>query len=188
MKKDWTATHAAFHGLVAWLDEGTEARGEAYVEMHSRLAAYFTRKRCASPDDLADETLTRVARRLSEEGAITDVPPAKYCYIVARFVFLEYLRGAGHDQLKGDVVEPRDLASGREDERVLDRLEHCLARLDARDRDLILDYYAGGSEERITRRRDLARRLELTLNALTIRASRLRERLRACLSSKEHEA
>src|SRR5205823_4590895 len=59
--------------------------------------------------------------------------------------------------------------------------EHCLARLDARDRDLILAYYAGGSEERITRRRDLARRLELTLNALTIRASRLRERLRASL-------
>jgi hypothetical protein len=36
--------------------------------MHHRLVAYFDRKNCSSPADLADETLNRVARRLEEEG------------------------------------------------------------------------------------------------------------------------
>lgn len=31
-------------------------------------------------------------RRLQEEGSITDTAPARYCYIVAKFVFLEELR------------------------------------------------------------------------------------------------
>src|SRR5258708_38252920 len=62
------------------------------MEIRRRLVLYFDRKNCAAPDDLADETLNRVARRLAEEGAITSGAPAHYCYIVARFVFLEHLR------------------------------------------------------------------------------------------------
>src|SRR5262245_6008855 len=66
--------------------------GEKYLEMRRRLVGYFDRKNCVSPDDLADETLNRVARRLEEEASIDDTESARYCYIVAKFVFLEYLR------------------------------------------------------------------------------------------------
>ena len=66
--------------------------GLKYLEMRRRLVSYFDRKNCATPDELADETLNRVARRLEEEGAIESETPARYCYIVARFVFMEYLR------------------------------------------------------------------------------------------------
>jgi hypothetical protein len=54
--------------------------------MRRRLVQYFDRKNCLRPDELADETLNRVARRLEEKGGITDTPPARYCYILARFV------------------------------------------------------------------------------------------------------
>ena len=60
--------------------------------MRRRLVVYFQRKRCLTPDDLADETLNRVTRRLEEQGSITDATPARYCYIVAKFVLLEHLR------------------------------------------------------------------------------------------------
>jgi hypothetical protein len=69
--------------------------------MRRRLVLYFQRKRCVTPDDLADETLNRVTRRLEEEGRITDAPPARYCYIVARFVLLEHLRSRAPAQSRG---------------------------------------------------------------------------------------
>src|SRR6202021_4073757 len=60
--------------------------------MARRVVCYFGHKQCVAADDLADETLNRVVRRLEEEGTITDATPAHYCYIVAKFVFLEHLR------------------------------------------------------------------------------------------------
>ncbi len=91
-KRDWVLTQSAFHRLLDWLDEGADSSGQRYLEMRQRLGLYFDRKNCPAPEELADETLTRVSRRLEEEGAITGDAPARYCYIVARFVFLEYWR------------------------------------------------------------------------------------------------
>jgi DNA-directed RNA polymerase specialized sigma24 family protein len=147
-----------------------------------------------SPDELADETLNRVARRLEEQGGIADTPPARYCYIVARFVFLEYLRGTEHSQTSLDKVKashlsafdlaaPKDLDGGIEaSERSLDCLDDCLRQLKADDRELILEYYRG-ERVRIEHRRELAVRLGVTANALSIRACRIRDRLEACVKA-----
>ena len=79
----------AFHRLLQWLDQGSDSQGERYVEIRDRLMIYFGRRNCPAPEDLADETLNRVARRLEEQVSIDDIVPAHYCYIVARFVLLE---------------------------------------------------------------------------------------------------
>src|SRR5438128_12012423 len=91
---EWSFTADSLHRLLNWLDGGTSADGHMYVEMRRRLRDYFARKSCGTAEDLADETLTRVARRLEEEGITQDETPARYCYIVARFVFLEHRREA----------------------------------------------------------------------------------------------
>jgi DNA-directed RNA polymerase specialized sigma24 family protein len=194
LTRDWTQTPKAFRHFLSWLDEGVDSDGERYVEMRRRLVSYFSRKRCLLPDELADETLSRVARKLEEQGSITDTPPARYCYIVARFVFLEYLRGADHRQTSLDygraVPEPTLVpasAAGDEgdaDETLLDRLDLCLRRLTAHDRTVILEYYSGDQQERIAHRRALAARLQLTPNALSIRACRIREALEACVNAR----
>lgn len=57
-----------FRQFLEWLDGGINSGCQRYFEMHHRLAAYFDRKNCSSPADLADETLNRVARLLEEEG------------------------------------------------------------------------------------------------------------------------
>lgn len=86
LKKNWTLTSDAFNRLLEWFDEGINSDGRNYLQMRERLVAYFDRKNCLTPDDLTDETLNRVARRL-EESVIESETPAKFCYITARFVF-----------------------------------------------------------------------------------------------------
>ena len=184
MKNAWVATAGTFRRLLEWLDEGVDSNGAKYLEMRRRLAWYFQRKRCLSPDELADETLNRVARRLDEEGAIANAVPAQYCYIVARFVFLEHIRATG-----AEGIAARELGADRgpaidrsSQERLLDCLDRCLQQLSEGDRELILDYYRAGARGKIESRRTLAARLVLTANALTVRACRIRDKLEACLS------
>jgi DNA-directed RNA polymerase specialized sigma24 family protein len=191
LKKDWTPTEPAFGKFLQWLDQGTESNGERYLQMRSRLVRYFDHKNCIPSDELADETLNRVARRLEEQGTISDAAPAQYCYIVAKFVFMEYLRQArpqtGDSEADFDTVAVARAAhqpSGESEpeEKRLDCLEHCLQELVTDDRKLILEYYRGEQQEKIRRRRELAARLALTLNALSIRACRIRVRLEACVN------
>jgi DNA-directed RNA polymerase specialized sigma24 family protein len=185
LKREWSLHHGAFRRLLDWLDEGADSHGAKYLEMRRRLVAYFGRKSCTAADDLADETLTRVARRLEEEGSIPD-PPARYCYVVAKFVFLESQRRADTAQVAlddrsfGALPEGKD-PDGESKQKLLDRLDGCLAKLDGDHRELILEYYCGEAREKIERRRALADRLGLTMNALSIRACRIRERLEACV-------
>jgi DNA-directed RNA polymerase specialized sigma24 family protein len=195
LKEGWSPAQSAFRHLLNWLDESVDSGGEKYLEMHRRLVSYFARKNCLSPDDLADETLTRVLRRLEEDAAIAEMPAARYCYITARFVFLEYLRGAEHkqislDELPGSRYSASGLATPSEpDDEVktrakrLDCLERCLLKLNADHRELICEYYHGERQAKIERRRELAARLGLTVNALTIRACRIREKLEACVKT-----
>jgi DNA-directed RNA polymerase specialized sigma24 family protein len=185
-KKDWTLTSGAFQRLLDWLDGSTDSSGEMYLEMRRRLADYFDRKNCTSPDELADETLNRVARRLEEEGAIVSDAPAHYCYIVARFVFLESLR----QQQPRESAETNDVRLAappdsseekQENERRWECLEHCMAEMDTDNRQLIINYYRGEQREKIQNRRAMAERLGITLNALSIRACRIRTTLEHCI-------
>jgi hypothetical protein len=48
---------------------------------------------------------------------------------------------------------------------------------------LIVEYYADDRRQKIERRRDLATRLGITMNALGIRAFRIRDGLMACVES-----
>ena len=186
LKRDWQPDKAAFDRLLAWLDEGTESGGERYLEMRDRLVDYFGRRDCPVPEDLADETLNRVARRLEETGSIDDVVPARYCYILAKFVFLEWLRRPGRIELVAQSAEAVVAPGVREraaDERTFSCLEQCLQSCSAADRALILDYYQTTTGSARENRRQLAQRLGISPNSLAIRACRIRSRLEACVRS-----
>jgi RNA polymerase sigma factor (sigma-70 family) len=194
-RRGWTLSREALQRLLNWLDGDTHSDGDAYVEMRRRLRDYFTRKNCRTADDLADETLTRVARRLEEEGITRDETPARYCYIVARFVFLEHVREAkAHAMVPPTAGEVGPHASAlsaahaegaAEDavrrERLLTCLETCLQELDPLNRRIITRYYIGTERVKIDNRRELAESLGLSPNALAIRASRIRKQLEACV-------
>jgi DNA-directed RNA polymerase specialized sigma24 family protein len=189
-KQDWALTARSFHRLLEWLGGGGEPADRSYLEIRRRLIAYFDRKNCRDPEDLADEALNRVARRLEEEGTIDSDVPARYCYIVARFVFLEHRRA---DRKRNDALNelrrqplrsgeaPDAVAQRSVEEQTLECLRRCIGSLDRDSRQLILGYYTGEARAKIDARRALADGHRITLNALGIRACRIRGTLGACV-------
>lgn len=179
----------SFTRLLQWLDEGSDSKGERYLDMRRRLVDYFDRRNRPAPDVLADETFDRVARTLQETGYIKVTPPARYCYVVARFVLLEDIRASRRsvpfDEAR--VASTHGVLPMADDDGVLQRsvecLGRCLSRLKETDRSLIVEYYRDAKRERINRRRSLAERLGITMNALGIRAWRLRASLQLCVGA-----
>jgi DNA-directed RNA polymerase specialized sigma24 family protein len=194
LEKGRSIDRGAFRKFLDWLDLGIDSNGEKYLEIRRRLVQYFDRKNCALPDELADETLNRVARRLAEEGEIRDVTPAHYCYLVARFVFLEYQRRPDRSDISTEVLPGLPAAmpglpgSAESDaaevrEKRMDCLEQCLQTLQTGQRELIVEYYRGEGGARIEHRGVLAARLGVTTNALSIRACRIRTMLERCVKT-----
>ena len=191
LKKNWSLTPEAFEHLLEWLDEGVDSAGRKYLEMRQKLVAYFDRKNCLLPDDLADETLNRVARRIVEEGKIESDSPAKYCYITARFVFMEYLRSAEKNSVSFDEMPQHkkdkhlqtkeETDAGDIKEKMLGCLESCTEKLEDSKRKIILNYYYGEERVKIDNRRALAAKLGISVNALSIRACRIRNKLETCV-------
>ncbi len=189
-------TDTAFTRLLAWLDEGIDSHGERYLDMRSRLVAYFDRRNRRFADELADETLTRVGRTLETSGSIAVTPPARYCYVVARFVLLEDIRRerryvrVDQDRLTMiaayETVVADDTASSKE--RRLECLDRCLQMLRPDQQELAIEYYRDAKRQRIERRRGLAKRLGISINALGIRASRIRSALESCVGTCCQEA
>lgn len=186
LKKNWNLTEQAFGHLLRWLDADVDSHGESYLSMRSRLVTYFDRKNCTNPDDLADEVLNRVGRRLEEEGHIDTEAPAKYCYTVARFVFLEQLRSpAGREvPIEGIhvIAEDDGWEEARSRELAMDCLEQCSGALEDGQREMIIRYYSGEKGVKIAERKRLAEELGVSLNALGIRAFRIREKLEVCVT------
>ena len=180
----------SFTRLLRWLDDGSDSQGERYLEMRRRLVAYFDRRNRPAADTLADETFDRVSRTLEESGRINVTPPARYCYVVARFVLLEDIRRSRREvpfeETRPVLLQPQhrpDLPSQESSiDQPLDSLNRCLDKLKPEERHLIVEYYRDAKRDRINRRRDLARQLGISMNALAIRAWRLRANLERCVA------
>jgi DNA-directed RNA polymerase specialized sigma24 family protein len=181
--------HLAFTRLLDWLDNGVDSYGERYLEMRRRLTTYFDRRNRPFADDLADETLNRIGRTLQQDGEITVTPQERYCYVVAKFVLLEDVRreqrrvrdqDALHtltDSWQGHHASLTQEESVASSEARLESLDRCLQALEPDVREIIVEYYRDSGRERIARRRELAMRLGITMNALGIRVCRIRAAL-----------
>ena len=192
LREEPAITQLAFTRLLAWLDDGVHSNGERYLEMRRRLVSYFDRRNRPTAEELADETLNRVARTLAQTGAIATKPPARYCYVVAKFVLLEDVRRerrhipldeTWHTDSSRPAVRCGPDSGVMLKEQRLDCLDRCLQELKPEQRELIVEYYADERRQKIERRRELATRLGISMNALGIRAFRIRDGLMACVES-----
>jgi DNA-directed RNA polymerase specialized sigma24 family protein len=180
-KANWVLSQSAFQRLLSWLDENSDSVGQRYVEIRRRLVKYFDRKNCSYPQELADETLNRVARRLEEEGEIKGSSPVEFCFIIARYIFLESLRRRQHhESLQENLVSSHESQEEKE-QRHSDCLDRCLQALDPLEQELILSYYQGERRIRIENRKLIATKLGVSMNALNIRACRIRMKLESCI-------
>jgi DNA-directed RNA polymerase specialized sigma24 family protein len=84
--------HEPFARLLAWLNSDRELAVVKYEGIRRSLIKVFTARGCSNADELANETVNRVVKRIEtlEENYVGD--PALYFYGVARHVYCEYLR------------------------------------------------------------------------------------------------
>ena len=93
-KKDWSLTSEAFNRMLLSLAEDREAAGEKYEAIRAKLNKLFRWRGCASPDEYTDETIDRVARRLSD-GAELRTEPYLFFHGVALNVLREHWKQTG---------------------------------------------------------------------------------------------
>jgi RNA polymerase sigma factor (sigma-70 family) len=176
-KSKWSLTQEAFDLLLAQLDRDREEAGKRYEVLRGKLRKFFQWRGCTFPEDLADETINRVARNLETGEQIRNF--TAYCVGIARNVFLESLRTRQQQEALRASNNPSS-TSLEEDPRG-ECLEHCLRELSQENSQLIVKYYQENEESRIEARRNLAERLGIPPNALRIRAHRIRVRLQGCV-------
>jgi DNA-directed RNA polymerase specialized sigma24 family protein len=120
---DTYLTETAFARLLRWLDDGEDSDGAGYMKMRQRLVAYFERRGRTGADALVDETFNRIGHTLETSGVIAVRPPARYCFVAARYVFLEDVRRARRSVSFIDGIERISVVAQREFR--LECLERC---------------------------------------------------------------
>lgn len=178
---------AQFEGLLRRLDPDRERAGELYEGLRRKLIKFFEWNSCFPAEDLADETLDRVAEKLGEEF-IHDV--AAFASGVAKRVRQEAHKRdlrmvrvpdvAREENFFMDPKSPeREVQDKMDGERRAKCLHICTQRLSDRDRELFFRYY-NTTGERIQYRLTLAKTMGLAIGTLRVRVNRLRDELEKC--------
>jgi len=172
----------AFDRLLACLDTDRERAGEVYNKIRGKLISYFECRDCPFPEDHADETINRVARKLESGEEIRD--PATYVYGVARMLLLEIRKERGKQQSAIEHLSRSEADSPDEndDELRVECFKNCLARLTPENRGMITQYYEGERRMKIENRKRLSERLAIPINTLRIRVFRIRTELESCVT------
>lgn len=179
-------TPEAFEALLRQLAPERERAGELYEIIRHKLVRLFEWRGCASPEDLADVTFNRVARRLAEGVELQSNDPYGYFCGVAHLIYKEVLRKAAREHralMSGDWPPPAAEEDEPSDAR-LECLRRCLAELPPDQRDLVLRYHHGKNdpgESNIRNRQQLASEAGIPMNALRIRVHRVRRKLETCV-------
>ncbi len=182
-KKEYVLTGEAFAKLLAFLDADPEQAGEKYETTRRMLIKFFDWRGALLLEELADETLNRVTRKIDEGDEIRDF--LNYCYGVARLVFLESLKRPDRKREPLEDLEPILAAPAEkpeEEDQQYECFEGCLESLPSESREIITQYYQDEKQDKIDHRKKLAERLGIPLNALRSRAQRMRDRLEKCVS------
>ena len=194
LRKDWTLTGDAFNGLLAHFDEDAERAAEKYELARAELIRLFRYRGCNSFNELADETINRVTRKIEEGEIIPAQELTAYFYGVARNVLREYQRNPESSAAAIEELSPSDHPSENPEklievrdsrvrsERRFQCFEECMRNLPPETRRLIVSYYEGEEGVKIKNRRALAEEMGISLNSLRIRLHRVREKLEKCAS------
>jgi DNA-directed RNA polymerase specialized sigma24 family protein len=180
-----TVTQAEFDSLLAWLNPDRDLAGRKYKTIHSGLVRIFVSRGFNDAEDLADETINRVIRRLPDIREIFVGEPAQYFCGIARNIIRE---NNCRREIVCNIVDVRvELKPDEEEEH--DCLDHCLQDLPTGKRDLILEYYLYDGHEKIEHHRNMAKELDITIGAFRNRVHQIRMNLknsmRQCSLSKK---
>lgn len=181
MKKDWVLTQEALDGLLDWLDHDREQAALEYERIRGRLIRIFIGRGCYLAEELADETINRVTVRVPEL-ANYEGEKILYFYVVARNVYREWMR----DPRRFAAEVPQHLVfvppvPNHEDDK-FNCLDRCWEKLTEENRNLFEEYNREEKGAKSKHREILAKRQGIAINALRIRAHRIRIQLKHCMN------
>src|SRR5262252_5862531 len=93
-KRQPELTPETFAQLLNWLAPDPDRAGEKYEQIRRGLIKIFRCRGSSIPEELADETINRVAGKLAEIVTNYVGEPGSYFYAVADKIYLEYSRTA----------------------------------------------------------------------------------------------
>lgn len=128
-------------------------------------------------EDLADEAINRVMKKLPEIRDTYVGEPVRYFHGVARFIVREMIR---RKEIAMEAV-PEFSAETEVHSDEYDCLLKCLRFLPSDKRELILDYYIYDGRDKIAQHRRTANELGITEGALRGRAHQVRGTLEKCI-------
>ena len=182
-----TLTTSSFQLLLDRLDPEPDAAAVKYEELRVRIGQLVRWRGCldSHADELVDRTFDRVASKLAAGEEVENIHA--FAAAVARFIWLEHSRKNRTDAVGDDLpetpVEPDLDFLDDADARII-CLRRCVAtKLSDEDKRVVIDYYDSDADEKSKHaRRRLAESLGVTLNALKVRACRLRMKLEKCIN------
>jgi len=158
---------------------------EAYERMRARLCKFFAWRGAHAADELADETLTRVAMKLTQSERDGERPEA-FVLGVARMIHLEWKKRQGrwvaYDERVAEPAAPTPREGGPDE--WLMALEECLQTMSDGDRSLLLRYHEARGQARGLVRQALADELAIALSALRVRMHRMRQQMEDCVQAR----
>jgi RNA polymerase sigma factor (sigma-70 family) len=171
-----------------WSVFGSDSQSivELFELLRGKMVIFFEVRCCLDPEELADETLERVMKKLCAGTEVTDL--VRYSYGVARNIFHEYLR---KEKAKRKYVEAQQHRFGthpeeeepdaaeREQRRKCQ--EGCLARLKEQGRWLLSEYYRFRGQPKLDHRQKMADQLNISRETLRLRVFHLKQKLKKCV-------
>jgi len=165
-----------FDRLLAWLDPDPDRAGQLYESIRWRLIAILASRGCHIPEELADDVIDRVARRVKDIEATYTGDKAIY--------FLGVMNNVHHEYLRRPPV-PRLVTAGNDQVEVKEQthvcLELCLEKLSPHAREIIGQYYAADKSAKISLRKLVATKFGVSGSNLRLRALRIRAKLQTCI-------
>ena len=169
-----------FEALLNWLDPDRERAGEMYETIRQQLINLFAWNQSHDPDDLADETIDRVMRRVREIRDGYSGDPRLYFFGVAKNILREARREPKNWSLDETEVSFQS-GTDENNQQLYECLDKCMLKLPPDRRTLLLAYYQGSKQAKIDARRELAAKLDLRPAALRMVVYRSLNKLETCI-------
>jgi RNA polymerase sigma factor (sigma-70 family) len=181
MTRQQAITQEGFDRFLDRLAENREKAGQEYERVRGRLILYFQCRDVLLAEDCADEAINRIIHKMEAGEEIRD--PVAYVFGIARMVLLETARRQQRQQAIEDTqaVPPPLFEEENDPQLRLACLRNCLQELSIDERELITQYYEEQNRAKIDLRQKLAERFGIDMNALRVRAFRLRSALQKCV-------
>lgn len=171
-----------FEKLLLYFNPNRELAGEEYELLWLKMREYFGARACTCAEELADEVMSRLAKKIAEGEEIRDV--LRYSYRLAHWIWMEFLRRPESNYVPFDELPvlsfaPPDILLQKEQSGCY---LHCMQQITQEERRLVIEYWDNENQSHHKARKRLAKRMGLSLIALRIRITRIKKKLESCYS------